>query len=122
MVQATFRDIATRSPEEALRLLSSSVADGLSPDDATQRLGVCGANELSGVETTASRIFLRQFKSSFVYLLFAACAIALYLREYLDASVILLFLVINALLGFFQEHRAVHALDGIAMLHVELQT
>jgi len=110
MVHTTFRDIATRSPEEALRLLSSSVADGLAPDDAAQRLAVYGANEVSGVETTAPRILLRQLRSSFVYLLFAACAIALYLREYLDAAVILLFLIINALLGFFQEYRAEHAL------------
>jgi Mg2+-importing ATPase len=115
MLQTTFRHIATHSPEETLRLLSSA-ADGLSPDDAAQRLAVYGANELSGVETTASRIFLRQFKSSFIYLLFAACAIALYLREYLEAAVIALFLVINALLGFFQEYRAEHALELLKQL------
>jgi Mg2+-importing ATPase len=84
---------------------------GLPSDDAAQRLTVYGANEISGIETTASTILVRQFKSSFVYLLFAACAIALYLREYVDAAVIFLFLIINALLGFFQEYRAEHALQ-----------
>lgn len=110
MVQPTFQDIATRSPDEALSLLSSA-RDGLSPDSAATRLAEHGLNELSGAETTALEILLRQFKSSFIYLLFAASAIAIYLREYLDAAIIFLFLVINALLGFVQEYRAEHALQ-----------
>jgi Mg2+-importing ATPase len=111
MVRTTFQDIAARSPEDALGLLSSSLSDGLSPDQAARRLTEYGVNELSATETTAAAIFLRQFRSSFIYLLFAASAIALYLREYLDAAVIFLFLVINAALGFFQEYRAEHALQ-----------
>ena len=111
MVRTTFQDIAARSPDDALRLLSSSVPDGLPPDQAARRLAEYGVNELSGTETTAVAIFLRQFRSSFIYLLFAASAIALFLSEYLDAAVIFLFLVINALLGFFQEYRAEHALQ-----------
>jgi Mg2+-importing ATPase len=86
------------------------VTNGLTPDDAERRLLEDGANEITGVETSATRIFLRQFKSSFVYLLFAACAVALCLREYFDAAVIFLFLLINAALGFVQEYRAEHAL------------
>ena len=76
MVRTTFQDIAARSPEDALRLLSSSVPDGLPPDQAARRLAEYGVNELSGTETTAVAIFLRQFRSSFIYLLFAASAIA----------------------------------------------
>jgi Mg2+-importing ATPase len=110
MVRTTFHDIAIQSPGDALRLLASA-SEGLPPDQATQRLTEYGVNELSGTRTTAIDIFLRQFRSSFIYLLFAASAIALYLREYLDAAVIFLFLVINAVLGFFQEYRAEHALQ-----------
>src|SRR3970040_322806 len=111
MVQTTFRDIATQSPDDALRVLSSSARAGLPADQAAQRLAEYGVNELSGQETTALAIFRRQFRSSFIYLLFAASAIALYLGEYLDAAVIFLFLIINAFLGFFQEYRAEHALQ-----------
>ncbi|MGE3885050.1 MAG: cation-translocating P-type ATPase [Vicinamibacterales bacterium] len=107
---ARFQDIATRPSDEALSLLSSG-RDGLSQDEAAARLAEHGPNEISGAETTALEILLRQFKSSFVYLLLAASAIAIYLREYLDAAVIFLFLVINALLGFVQEYRAEHALQ-----------
>jgi Mg2+-importing ATPase len=111
MVQTTFQDIATEAPEDALRLLSSSTRDGLAPDQAAARLAEYGVNELSGSQTTPLAILLRQFRSSFIYLLFAASAIAIYLAEYLDAAVIFLFLAINALLGFFQEYRAEHALQ-----------
>jgi Ca2+-transporting ATPase len=110
VLQRKFQDIAVRSPEEALLLLQSSAPDGLLPDEAARRLVEYGANELSGKETTAIEIFLRQFRSAFIYLLFAASAIALYLGEYLDAGIIFLFLLINTFLGFFQEYRAENAL------------
>ena len=74
MVRTTFQDIATRSAEDALRLLSSS-RDGLTTDQAAQRLAEYGVNELTVTQTTAIDIFLRQFRSSFIYLLFAASAI-----------------------------------------------
>ena len=111
MDQITFQEIAARSTDDAWRSLSSSARDGLSPDEAARRLAQFGANELSSAQTTAFEIFLRQFRSSFIYLLFAASAIAFYLAEYLDAAVIFLFLLINASLGFFQEYRAEHALQ-----------
>lgn len=111
MVRTTFQDIATRSSEDALRLLASSATEGLPPEQAAQRLTEYGPNELSGVQTKALDILLRQFRSSFIYLLLAASAVALALREYLDAAVVFLFLVINAGLGFFQEYRAEHALQ-----------
>jgi Mg2+-importing ATPase len=111
MTRIGFQDIAAKSAEEALLLLVSSARDGLPPDEAARRLEEHGVNELSGRETTASDIFLRQFRSAFIYLLFAASTIALYLGEYLDAGIIFLFLLINAFLGFFQESRAEHALQ-----------
>jgi Mg2+-importing ATPase len=110
VLQKKFQDIAVKSPEEALLLLQSSPRNGLLPDEAARRLAEYGVNELSGKETTAVEIFLRQLGSAFIYLLLAASAIALYLGEYLDAGIIFLFLLINTLLGFFQEYRAENAL------------
>jgi len=110
VLQRKFQEIAVKSPEEALLLLRSSAREGLLPNEAAHRLAEYGVNELSGKETTAVEIFLRQFGSAFIYLLLAASAISLYLGEYLDAGIIFLFLLINTLLGFFQEYRAENAL------------
>jgi Mg2+-importing ATPase len=106
-----FQDMAVRSADEALRLLASSATDGLAPDEAARRLTRDGLNELTATGTTALQVLLRQFTSSFIYLLLAASAVSLYLREYLDAGVIFLFMTINAALGFFQEYRAERALQ-----------
>ncbi|MEK7167079.1 MAG: hypothetical protein AAB732_01560, partial [Patescibacteria group bacterium] len=44
--------------------------------------------------------------SAFVYLLFAAGIITFVLGEYIDSSMILLFILINSSLGFFQEYHS----------------
>ena len=107
--QCSFKDIALKDKDEAFVLLSSQQA-GLSGRVAEEHLSLFGKNELTGREVVWQEILLRQFRSAFIYLLFAASAIALYLGEYLDAAIIFLFLFINAGLGFFQEYRAEHAL------------
>lgn len=55
---------------------------------------------------TAARIFLRQFRNGFFYILIAAAILSFFLGERLDTLVIVAILCINALLGFFQEYRS----------------
>jgi Mg2+-importing ATPase len=110
MPTTTYQEIAARAPDDVLRLLSART-DGLSIDEAAQRLAAHGFNELTGTEISPAAIFARQFRSAFIYLLLAASAVALYLREFLDAGVIFVFLLINAILGFLQEYRAERALE-----------
>jgi Mg2+-importing ATPase len=45
----------------------------------------------------------RQFKSPFTYLLFFAVALSFFLHEITDGAIILIFIAINAILGFVQE-------------------
>ncbi len=51
-------------------------------------------------------ILVRQLKSPFVYLLFGAAALSFVLGQILDGSLILLFVGLNTLLGFYQEYRS----------------
>lgn len=105
-----FNDIALNTKEEALSFLSAS-DKGLPLSVASSRLLDVGKNELTGKETTWQQILLRQFKSAFIYLLLVAAIISFFLGDSkLDAILILLFLVINATLGFFQEYRAENSL------------
>lgn len=104
-----FKAVSAKTKEELLLLMDSRAA-GLTSVQANQRLQQYGANAIVGKEIRWWQVLLRQFRSSFVYLLLAACLIAVGLGEFLDASFIFLFLLINASLGFFQEYRAEHAL------------
>ncbi len=65
-----------------------------------------GANQLAEHHTSWTSIFFRQFKSSFVYLLIGAATLALILGETIDGVMVFVFVLINAVLGFFQEYRS----------------
>ena len=59
------------------------------------------------------RRVLLQFHNPLIYVLLAAAAATLLLGEYVDASVILAVVLVNALVGFVQESKALAALDSL---------
>ena len=108
----------TLDPASALARLGVSPKQGLSTQAASERLKEEGLNEL--VERGAKsplRIFAEQFTSLMVLLLIAAAAVSgILLREWADALVILVIVILNALLGFWQEFRAEKALAALKSL------
>ncbi len=58
-------------------------------------------------------LFLSQLKSPLIYILLLASVITLYLRDYLDTSIILIAVVLNTILGFIQERKAQHGLAAL---------
>jgi Ca2+-transporting ATPase len=80
---------------------------GLSAAEAARRLASVGRNEIARrAATPAWRILARQFASPLIWLLLGASVLAGVLGEVVDAVAIGAILVLNALVGFFQEHRA----------------
>ena len=108
----------TLDPASVLTRLGVSPDQGLSSQAAGRRLKEDGPNEL--IERGAKsplRIFAEQFTSLMVLLLIAAAAVSGFvLREYEDALVILVIVILNALLGFWQEFRAEKALAALKSL------
>jgi P-type Ca2+ transporter type 2C len=103
----------TVSSEEALKLLSSTTS-GLSQKEAAERFAQYGPNDLRrDREISPLQIFLSQFNSFIVYILVAAVFISLVLKELIDAGVIAAILIVNAVLGFFQEYRAEKAIESL---------
>jgi len=100
-----FSEYTTKKSEEVLSELKTS-EKGLSEKEALNRLESSGFNEIKSKETGLFGVFLKQFKSSFVYLLLIASFIAFLINERIDSVVILVFVLINVSLGFFQEARA----------------
>jgi Ca2+-transporting ATPase len=99
--------------EEVLKHFSSSI-NGLGEDEVKVRLAQYGPNEITRKrEISPLRIFLSQFNSFIVYILIAAVIISVILHEYIDSAVIIAILIVNAVLGFFQEYRAEKAIESL---------
>jgi len=91
---------------------------GLDSATVSRRLQEHGPNQLvdRGAKSPL-RIFAEQFTSLMVLLLIAAAAVSgLLLGEWEDAVVILLIVLLNSLLGFWQEFRAEKALAALKSL------
>ena len=94
------------SPEEVFIELGSRQA-GLSSTEAEASLDLHGANTLfRGRRELALLTFLRQFKNLFVALLLASAALSIYLHDGKTAFILLVIALMNAVVGFVQEHKA----------------
>src|SRR5262245_46077068 len=110
--------------DEVVRRLESNTASGLDAAEARRRLERYGPNRLPEARKQGPLMrLLLQFKNVLVYVLLGAGFIKAMMGLWLDASVILGVVVLNALLGFIQEGRAEKALDSIrGMLSAEART
>jgi P-type Ca2+ transporter type 2C len=114
--------------DRLLDRLGASSSDGLSSEDAAERLREHGPNALP--EPARKPWWLRmvqQFANPLVLTLLAAAAIAVvvamtgraeksWLSRFGDAIAILLIVVLNAVIGYYQERRAEAALDALKRL------
>lgn len=98
------------SVEKILNKLGSSDR-GISFDLAKERLKQYGANSFPEEKPHSKmRLFLSQFQSPLIYLLFAASAVVFALGETVDGSIILFVLIFNAVVGVIQEGKAQNTL------------
>lgn len=102
-------NISEKSPN-----LTIDSHEGLSEAEAQKRLQEFGYNQLiEQPRASALRLFLYQFSSVIVWMLIAAAVIAGVLREWVDALAIIVIVILNALLGFFQEYKAERSLAAL---------
>ena len=101
--------------EEAALLLSADVQRGLDQFELQARRERFGPNALTERKGTPAWIrFLQQFNQALVYILIGAGIITLALHEYVDAGVILGVVLINAIVGFIQESKALSAIHALS--------
>ena len=95
-----------QSAEEVLAQFGSA-ASGLSGTEAAKRLAADGPNELKeGRRISPWQIFFGQFKSLIIWILIVAGVVSGVLGEVVDAIAILAIVVLNAVIGFYQEFNA----------------
>ena len=103
--------------DEVLRLLQVDPARGLDAAQVRERAAQFGANALPEPPPRSTwRIFARQFLSPLIYILFVAAMLAVALGHHGDAGVILGVVVVNALIGAFQEGRAERSMAALRRL------
>ncbi len=94
------------SLSEVLKTIESS-EQGLSERSASERLVKFGKNSLPQEKPLpAIRLLLSQFNSPLIYILLIAFGISVYMRHLSDAVFIIVVLLINTLVGFYQEWKA----------------
>ena len=100
----------TKTVPEVLDLLHSHER-GLTKEEAVKRFQEYGFNKLpEGKVDSLLLIFLRQFQSPLIYILFAAAGIVFAMGEVIDASIIFAVLLFNAIVGTIQEGKAQNTL------------
>ena len=110
--------------DEVARQFATDLDKGLDTGEAQSRLQKYGPNRLpEGKTRGALARFLAQFKNILVYVLLGAGFTKLMLSLWLDAGIIFAVVILNGLLGFFQEGKAEKALDSIRnMLSADART
>ena len=103
----------TYDTDVAFQTVSSS-AEGLTRQDAQQRLQEFGPNRLRAAKkkNPLARL-LAQFHNVLIYVLLGSGCVTALLGHWVDSGVIISVVVINAIIGFIQEGKAEKALDAI---------
>lgn len=100
----------------------NSQKEGISPSETEKRLQKHGPNALQEKKKRPVwLLFLGQFKDFMILILAAAAVISGIVGDLTDTIIILIIIVLNAILGFFQEYRAEKAMESLKKL-TETQT
>lgn len=104
--------------KEILNKLNTS-EKGLTTEEVKVRLKHYGANRLTEEEKiNRLKIFLHQFASPLIYILIIAGIVTILLKEYIDAGVIFAAVIINAIIGYFQEYKAEQSVRALKKMLV----
>lgn len=119
-----------RSVDECTAHFKTDVDSGLSEQEAFHRLDVYGANELAKEKPTPMwKLVLEQFDDYLIKILLASAAFSFTLAifqnngegitAFVEPFVILLILIINAIIGVWQENNAANALKALKEMQSE---
>lgn len=104
----------SKPTKEALKELNVDPSQGLSSGEALTRLEKYGPNKLKGKpKKSLITLFFSQLKDMLIYVLLGAAVITIFIKEYADAIIILLVVILNAVIGVIQEAKAEKAVEAL---------
>jgi P-type Mg2+ transporter len=91
-----------------------SSEQGLTSEEARKRLDKYGPNDTTGLKHTSPAIqFLRLFLNPLVAILLVACVVSALLGDRINASIILVIILLSNILNFVQTHRSQNAVEKL---------
>ncbi len=104
-------------PTHMLQALESSADHGLNLNQVEERLKQYGLNQLEAKKPISKfTILIRQLKSIIVFLLVIASIISFSLKQNIEGFSVILVLIINTLMGYFTELKAVRSMESLKNL------
>ncbi|HSL62906.1 MAG TPA: cation-transporting P-type ATPase [Desulfotignum sp.] len=101
--------------DAAALAIESDLIRGLDSKEADKRHETYGHNTLTTRKTQGPLVrFLLQFNQPLVIILLAATLITLFLQEWVESAVIFGVILLNAIIGFIQESKALKAIDALS--------
>ncbi len=101
--------------EEVIELLGGNLENGLDQFEIQHRQASHGPNTITAKKEKGPLLrFLLQFHQPLVYILIVSGSITAFLQEWVDAGVIFGVVLVNAVIGYLQEAKAVNALAALA--------
>ena len=109
----TTDEYAKQDINQSLNELQADRTTGLSSREAARRLEHYGYNEISEKEEPLWHRIFRRFWGPIPWMIEAAAFLSALVRKWEDFVIITIMLLVNGLLDFFQEHRALNALKAL---------
>jgi H+-transporting ATPase len=104
--------LKTLAMPELMKKLGSS-ADGLTQDEAKKRQAQYGPNQIEEKKTNEFLKFLTYFWGPIPWMIEAAVILSALVQHWLDFFIILLLLLSNTVVGFWEEHQAGNAIAAL---------
>jgi len=98
---------------ELISTLKVSPEQGLSDSEARSRIDVYGYNELSEEKTNVVLKFFSYFWGPIPWMIEAAVILSAIVHHWADFGIILVLLIMNAIVGFWEEYQAGNAIEAL---------
>ncbi|CBF85251.1 Na(+)-exporting P-type ATPase enaB [Aspergillus nidulans FGSC A4] len=100
-----------------LKELGTNVDEGLTKDEAARRLQQYGPNQLDeGEGVSVVKILVRQVANAMMLVLILAMAVSFGIQSWIEGGVISAVIILNIVVGFFQEYAAEKTMESLHSL------
>ena len=106
--------------DTVVKEFNSNVKDGLDESKIKSSRQKYGSNVLKATnQINLLKILFRQFISPLVLILIVAAAVSYYLGQFRDGSILLIIVILNSMIGFYEEWKSENILASLKSLVVD---